>query len=158
MRLNKNGFVARHALKQNPRLHDECSLFTAFTLAMVKRFLLNIMLPVWVIVAVALMISGAMVDGIGWLFVRADGQLVTSIIHSTHFAMQLVIFMPAMMIVAISNVLVAAIVVCGTAWGIFKMAKLGVTKTVEGTPVNVIVTGIKNKWQGVCRPIEFYEE
>lgn len=158
MRLNKNGFVARHALKQNPRLHDECSLFTAFTIAMLKRAFWNILLPVWVIIALFLSIGGTIFDGPAWLVFKSEGQFVTAMIDSVHWTLQIVLFVPAMMITSLTYVLVVIGTVVGVLWGIGKVARLSVSKTAEATPLNVVIAGIKNKWQGVCRPIEFYED
>lgn len=158
MRVNKNGFVARHALRENPFLHDECSLFRAFSVAMFKRFFFNVLLPSWVLIAVILYVAGAFFDGMDWLIAKSDDQLVSTVIASFHWVWQIVFFVPAMMIVAISHVVIVFGAILALLFALGKVAKISVTKTVEATPLNVVVTGIKNKWQGICRPVEFYEE
>lgn len=163
MRLNKNGFVARHALKQNPYLHDECSLFTAFIFAMIKRGFLNILLPVWMISGTVLVAGSFYENGLFWFMqLDASGTFASHFINGMPLAIVLPLIFPGFLIVSVGiHALVFAAIVAAIVYGLITLCRLfkrGLEKTTEGTPLNVVVTGIQNKWQGICRPIEFYED
>lgn len=169
MRINKNGWVARLAREEGYWIPDECTLFKAFTLALLKRaFKYTLRIGGLVLAVVTVVLSAAMWYVEGNIYADGfSGVLLDMMVDANPWfgiPMAIILFVVNFSIPVFAMLMAMALSGCAVVFGLHLAIVWSMNLPSELTPAEppewyqVLKTGVSNKLNKLCRPVEFYDD